>query len=667
MPLSKSPAFNLALAQSGITTPLQVLEHLPRRYENFAYTPRKAVYEDKERLVLLGHLTGSAPRPLRFAHRVLYRFSFETASGEVFLIEAWNRAYLGHFLEAGVTYTLSGIYEKRRHSLALINLVKGEVAPENALRPVYSLPDSISNHAYSALVKRCLLVLEGKVEDLIPADYREKYRLLSRYEAFQRVHVPKSLEDVHQGLRVLKYEEALLFSLRSQIVRGENRALLKDRRRVIDREKLSSFIAQMPYRLTADQQQALNEALDDMDSPHVMYRLLQGDVGTGKTLVAALLAYANHLRSEQSALLAPTDALARQHYDTLKKLFANTSLEIGLLVGAQSAEERHNVLQDLSDGTLDLVIGTHALFSKGVSYAYLGLAIIDEQHKFGVNQRSLLLDKGEHADLLMMSATPIPRSLALTIYGDLDVSSLNEFPSGKRNVKTEMIPSNDPRIPSAITEALESHHRVYVVVPQIEGNEKEDDTSVKRVYERYRKIYPGLVTMMHGSLDEESKNVALSAFRSGLCPILVATSLIEVGIDVKEANLMVIYSPSHFALSSLHQLRGRIGRDGSPARCILALSGAEEEDEEAKLKILIKSDDGFKIAEEDLRLRGPGELAGVKQSGLPNFAYANLIDDFKIFECARDDASALLKQRDNFDYRLILYEAGKGGKGMFGA
>jgi ATP-dependent DNA helicase RecG len=476
-----------------------------------------------------------------------------------------------------------------------------------------------------------------------------------------------SLEDVHQGMRVLKYEEALLFELRTQIVRGENRALVKDYRRHIDREKLANFIATLPYRLTADQKQALEEGLTDMDSPHVMYRLLQGDVGTGKTLVAALLAYANHLRSEQTALMAPTDALARQHFETLKALFKGTNMEIGLLVGAMSAEEKHNVLEDLSDGTLDLVIGTHSLFSKGVEYAYLGLAIIDEQHKFGVNQRSLLLDKGEHADLLLMSATPIPRTLAMTLYGDLDVSSLTAFPSGKRNVTTKLVLSSDPQIPLEIEKSLQSSHRVYVVVPQIEGEEEKDETSVKAIGELYKKRYPNKVTILHGQMKEEDKTVAMMAFRSGLCPILVATSLIEVGLDVKPANLMIIYSPSFFALSSLHQLRGRIGRDGTPALCLLALSGKEEDEDKAKLNVLLSTDDGFKIAEADLRLRGPGELAGVKQSGLPDFSYANLIDDFKIFECARDDAAAILKDKDNFDNRIVLFEAEKQSKGPIGA
>jgi ATP-dependent DNA helicase RecG len=656
MALSKSPELNAALASIGITTPLQVLEHLPHRYDSFCYTSRQDVYEDKERLVILGKLRGDLAHPLRFSHRSLYRFYIETTGGEVFLVEAWNRDYLSKILKKDELYTISGVYDKKRNSLALINLVKGEVAPEHALRPIYSLPPSIKNNVFSALVKRCLVALAYHVADVVPPDLMAKYKLIHRYEAFRLVHFPTSKDDIHQGLRVLKYEEALLFSLRNQIVRGANKSLVKDRRRVIDKDKFAAFLKTLPYALTDDQKKVVEECLADMDSPHVMYRLLQGDVGTGKTLVAALLAYANHLRSEQTALLAPTDALARQHYETLKKLFEGTNLSVGLLVGSLTPEEHREVLEDLEDGTLDMVVGTHALFSKGVTYAYLGLAIIDEQHKFGVNQRALLLDKGEHTDLLLMSATPIPRTLSMTIYGDLDVSTLTEFPSGKRNVTTLELAANDEKIQALISSSIASNHRVYVVVPQIEGNEDDAKTSVLKVYEQYQKRYPGKVTMMHGQLDEESKEVANAAFRSGLCPILVATSLIEVGLDVKPANLMVIYSPTHFALSSLHQLRGRIGRDGSPATCVLATSGDEDNE---KLKVLLETDDGFKIAEEDLKLRGPGELAGTRQSGLPDFAYANIINDFKIFECARDDATLMLAHPDDRAYYPLIFEASK--------
>jgi ATP-dependent DNA helicase RecG len=665
MPLSKSPQLNLALQSIGITTPEEVLAHLPRRYENFSYTPKKAVYADKERIVVLGKLTGGMPHPLRFAHRTLYRFYFESTEGETFLVEAWNRAYLSHFLEADTLYTLSGVYEKRRKSLALVNILKGQVAPEKSLRPVYSLPNSIPNHTFATLVKRCLELERGRMADVVPSDFVRKYRLLSHYEALVKTHEPTSLDDVHEGLRVLKYEEALLFSLRTQIVRGANKALQKDARRKIDVAKLKAFIRTLPYTLTEDQKKVIGEALKDMDSPSVMYRLLQGDVGTGKTLVAALLAYANYTRSEQTALMAPTDALARQHYETLSKLFAGTPLKISLLVGSLPGPERAGVLEDIEDGTSDLIIGTHSLFSHDVTYAYLGLAIIDEQHKFGVNQRTLLVDKGEHADLLLMSATPIPRTLTLTIYGDLDVSTLTEFPSGKRHVTTLALPSGSEKIQELIQQSLASQHRVFVVVPQIEGAENGQlDTSVKEVYDRYNRLYPGKVTLMHGKLDEESKNVALMAFRSGLCPILVATSLIEVGIDVKEANLMVIYSPSHFALSSLHQLRGRIGRDGSEATCVLALPSDLEESDKEKLEILLKTTDGFAIAEEDLKLRGPGEIAGQKQSGLPDFSYANIIDDFKIFECARDDAAFILSHSEKRDYAAISAKAETESQGV---
>lgn len=658
MPLSKSANISEALAEMGIQTPLDVLKHLPRRYESYAYTPVKTLYEDKERIVLLGSLRG-AVSAVRLPGRLLTRFYFESETHRVFAVEAWNREYLRSFLKPGEKYTLVGYYDRRRDAISLSNIVKGEVPSDKTYRPVYALPSSIPNHVFASLVRRSLAAEEGKLPEIIPASLRSKYRLLPRLEAFRLAHEPHSQEDARQGARTLKYEEALVFETRNQLLHDANKALRKDRRRTIDREKLEAFVASLPYKLTADQRQALEECLADMDAPSVMYRLLQGDVGTGKTLVAALCAYANHLRSEQTAFLAPTDVLARQHYETLRKLFAGTNMEIALLVGSLSPAERHNVLQDLADGTIDVVVGTHALFSKGVEYAYLGLAIIDEQHKFGVNQRTLLVDKGEHADLLLMTATPIPRTLALTVYGDLDVSTLTAFPAGPRHVKTVILDPDDAKIQEAIGQSISSRHRVYVVVPQIEGEGEGSETSVKKVFARYETLHPGAVAMMHGRMDEEAKNAAAAAFRSGVKPILVATSLIEVGLDVREANLMIIHAPTHFALSSLHQLRGRIGRDGSPALCVLACKEGEgeEEGDEEKLRILLSTDDGFRIAEEDLRLRGPGDVAGVRQAGLPEFACANLVDDFKIFECARDDAARIVRNPDDPENAALLAEA----------
>ncbi|MBR6226205.1 MAG: ATP-dependent DNA helicase RecG [Bacilli bacterium] len=655
MALSKSKNMNSALASIGIFSYADVLSHLPRRYENYTYTEEKISYEDKEHLVLKGKIRGGAPHPMRFAKRTLYRFYFETVGGMVYLIEAWNRTYLGQMLKPDTIYTLTGVYEKNRHTVSLVNILTGEIPQEEALKPVYSLPGDIQNYAFIRLVKKALL--EGEIDDIVPKKYREKYRLLPLKEAYRLVHTPRSFADIHQGMRTLKYQEALLFEIKNQEVRAQNKALRKDRRRQINREKLNIFVKSLPYSLSSDQQKALDECVNDMDKQSVMYRLLQGDVGTGKTLVAALCGYANYTRSEQTALLAPTDSLARQHYETLKKLFEGTHVNVGLLVGAMEPSEKRATLQDLEDGTIDIVVGTHALFSKGVTYAYLGLAIIDEQHKFGVNQRTLLLDKGEHADLLLMSATPIPRTLTMTIYGDLDISTLTEFPQGKRNVKTILTKRGDKKVAALCEKSLEEKKRIYVVVPQIEGGEDKDVTSVKTVYERYKKYYGDKVVMMHGQMSEEEKNVAILAFKSGICPILVATSLIEVGIDVKEANLMIVYSPSHFSLSSLHQLRGRVGRDGSPASFVLFGEGDDEENE--KLSVLLRSDDGFEIAEMDLKLRGPGELMGTRQSGLPSFLVANIISDFKIFECARDDAKEIIKDAKSIDNVIIMNEVKK--------
>lgn len=655
MVLSKSKNMNSALASIGIFSYADVLSHLPRRYENYTYTEEKVSYEDKEHLVLKGKIRGGAPHPMRFAKRTLYRFYFETVGGMVYLIEAWNRTYLGQMLKLDTIYTLTGVYEKNRHTVSLVNILTGEIPQEEALKPVYSLPNDIQNYAFIRLVKKALL--EGEIDEIIPKKYREKYRLLPLKEAYRLVHTPRSFADIHQGMRTLKYQEALLFEIKNQEVRAQNKALRKDRRRQINREKLNIFVKSLPYSLSSDQQKALDECVNDMDKQSVMYRLLQGDVGTGKTLVAALCGYANYTRSEQTALLAPTDSLARQHYETLKKLFEGTHVNVGLLVGAMEPSEKRATLQDLEDGTIDIVVGTHALFSKGVTYAYLGLAIIDEQHKFGVNQRTLLLDKGEHADLLLMSATPIPRTLTMTIYGDLDISTLTEFPQGKRNVKTILTKRGDKKVAALCEKSLEEKKRIYVVVPQIEGGEDKDVTSVKTVYERYKKFFGDKVVMMHGQMSEEEKNVAILAFKSGICPILVATSLIEVGIDVKEANLMIVYSPSHFSLSSLHQLRGRVGRDGSPASFVLFGEGDDEENE--KLSVLLKSDDGFEIAEMDLKLRGPGELMGTRQSGLPSFLVANIISDFKIFECARDDAKEIIKDAKSIDNVIIMNEVKK--------
>ena len=646
MALSRSPNVLAALDELGLKTPLDVLECLPKRFESFIYTKSKnGDYADKERIVILGKVRGDI-KTLRFSSRAISRFYFETIEGETFLVEAWNRPYLGKSVDANELYTISGSFDAKRHALSLLNILKGRITPEESLRPLYRLPMPLSDKTYRQLVSKCLLIKEGKIENVIPDDLRRKYRLIDRETAFRYAHFPHNPEELHQAMRLFKYEEALSFELRTQMVRMANQGLSKHRRTMIDKDKFAAFIAMLPYPLTSDQQRAINEAIDDMNGDTLMYRLLEGDVGSGKTLVASLLCYASYLRGEQAAFMAPTDALARQHYGTLQKLFAGTKINVVLLLGKMSGVNKHLAMNDAMDGTGDIFVGTHSLFSKKVNYSNLGLAIIDEQHKFGVNQRTMLLDKGEHTDLLMMSATPIPRTLTMTVYGDLDVSFLRQFPFGKRKVQVRK-PRNAKELSMAINNSLQEKRRVYVVVPEIEPKEGKKNASVKEIYESYRKIYGEKATMMHGGMDEESKQVAMAAFSSGLCPILVATSLIEVGVDVPSANLMIIYRPSNFSLSSLHQLRGRIGRDGKEAYCYLVPESGLSEEAQEKLEVFAKEDDGFKIAEEDLKLRGPGEIGGLRQSGLPSFNYANIVEDYRIFEVARGDAIEMLKKRES--------------------
>ena len=381
-----------------------------------------------------------------------------------------------------------------------------------------------------------------------------------------------------------------------------------------------------------------------------MYRLLQGDVGTGKTLVANIAIYGAFLRHDQAVLMAPTDALARQHFDTLTKLFDGI-LKVDLLVGGMPTLEKKEVKERIVNHKVDVIVGTHAVFSKDVNYASLGLAVIDEQHKFGVNQRMLLASKGTNTDLLLMSATPIPRTLALTLYGDLDVSTLSEYPVLNRHIETKVIEEDEDVIFKYVDKSLTENKKVFVVCPLIE--EKLDKSSVEGIYENYHAKYQGKVGLLHGKMDDEEKVSVLDQFKNGNIQILVSTTVIEVGIDIKNANLMIIYDANNFGLASLHQIRGRIGRDGSPSTCLLVHKELEDEEIE-KLKILEQTLDGFKIAEADLSLRGPGDMNGLKQSGMPNFAYANIIADFKMFEIARNDATTILSNSNNPEFKDII-------------
>ena len=648
--LTKSPRLNSLLYKMEIFSNYDVVNHLPRRYEDYNLTEQTNL-EDKQRVVIYGKLT-SFPKLVRARNIQITTFGFMTTRNHFFNVVAYNRPYLGGQLKMDEEYTIIGSFNKKKNEINFINFAKGRIPKKDTLKPVYSLPTSYPNYAFHALADKSLKELKGHINGVVPFSLMRKYRLVNKEEALNMAHNPTSPEDIRQSYRYLKYEEALLFSLRNQIIREENKSLKKVKKEPIDLSSCEAFLKTLPYTLTDDQKKASEEIIEDMNQSSLMYRLLQGDVGTGKTLVSFVALYANYARGDQGALMAPTDVLARQHYANALKLFKDTKLKIALLVGNTPASEKKQIYDDLRDGYIDIVIGTHALFTKSIEYSSLGLVIIDEQHRFGVNQRQALLDKGDHADLLMMSATPIPRTLALSIYGDLEISTLYTFPHKGRDITTQIVTSEDDKIFEMTEASVSSGHKVYVVAPLIEYDEK-GRYSAEQLFARFVLRFGQKVGLLHGKMKSEEKEKILNDFANGGIDILVSTQVIEVGIDVKSANLMIIYDANSYGLASLHQLRGRIGRNSEHSDCLLVY---DQEDEEAleRLSILVKSNDGFEIAEKDLSLRGPGELMGLKQSGLPNFQFLNMIDDIKIFVVARDDARQILENRNDEQYQWLI-------------
>jgi ATP-dependent DNA helicase RecG len=632
MKLTTSPRLEQALATMGIHTFVDVLLHFPYRYEDMNPT-HDPLYHDQQRLVLNGKVTSQA-NVFRRGHFVTTRFTIKDHHGHLMHVIAFNRPFLAKMIIPGDAVTVIGKYDANRQVVNLTNAFKGDLSDGPKLKPIYRLPSTIENYVFARLVKKGLsMIADLSFPVMLPPTLLATLSHHDKKQAIQTIHLPQRLEDVEEAMMIFKYEEAYQFTKTMMMTRQTNEATIKENTSPIPTGKIIDMIEKLPYSLTKDQMQSVQDIVSDLNGSKRMYRLLQGDVGSGKTVVAAIALYANSLRKNQGALMAPTDALAKQHFKTLQELLKSHALTIRLLVGGLSSAEKKAIKESLLDGTIDILVGTHALFSQDTEFFSLGLAIIDEQHRFGVNQRDLLKDKGRQADLLMMSATPIPRSLAMTVYADMDISTLIQFPFSSRKVKTKIVEENDALIDYAIKAALEQQKRIYVVAPKIMESDS-GKQSVVTLAKVYQKKYPKQVTLLHGKLDGEEKEDALHAFATGYTPIIVSTTVIEVGIDVKPATVMIIHDADTFGLASLHQLRGRIGRDGSEALCLLVVQDQHLEGLE-RLQVLVDSNDGFYVAEQDLKLRGPGELMGAKQSGLPGFQYLNIVKDVIILQKIR--------------------------------
>ncbi|MDR0784350.1 MAG: ATP-dependent DNA helicase RecG [Treponema sp.] len=521
------------------------------------------------------------------------------------------------------------------------------------LFPIYHLGKQITQKEIESFIKLALRQYGSSIEDEIPQFLRARYDFLPKSKALTAIHSPSTANELEKAKNALIYEE--FFYLETIIGRKSMTRKAKQRRECKAKFGLQErLLERLAFSLTVGQARAIEEINRDMDGPFPMARLLQGDVGSGKTLVAFLACLHAIENDRQAALMAPTELLARQHAENAAKLLEPLGVRVAFLTGNMKAAGRAQLVKNLTSGEIDLVIGTHALFSKDVVYRDLRLVIIDEQHRFGVLQRQAIMDKGDSPDLLMMSATPIPRTLAITVFGDLDVSIIRDMPPGRKPIETHLArESNEAKVYDFVKRRLAEGAQAYFVYPLIEEGEQELKNATSMAERLARETFPEYRTaLVHSRLDEEEKRQTMEAFRKGDARVLVATSVVEVGVDVPNATCMVIEHAERFGLSALHQLRGRVGRGSAQSYCFLVYSDEYTEDAKTRLMAMLESADGFIIAEEDLKLRGPGQIAGFEQSGYLKLGMADIVRDSALLEQARVDAFAMLEK----DPGLLLPE-----------
>lgn len=629
-----------------------VLRHFPSRYESLVPTLIPSSPKPGEKIIVKG--TISHLRNINARGSSLIRFKVHTLAGhQVDFLLYQQPFYIGR-LSSGKQLRVVGTYSEARKVYRASNIFDlDNYYVLTGIRPIYSLPRKVSTSYFTSFLKKTLSYPRGKIrKSKVPSYLVDKYRLIPEYDAYRFVHLPKTDKELKAGLRVFKYEEALEYSVKSLRRKRKADQIKKKDRLPIPHEKINQFVSSLSYKLTHDQISAIHDIVLDREKDKIRYRLLQGDVGTGKTIVAFTAMYANFLRKKQGVLMAPTFELSKQHYDKARQILAPFGRKIAFLAGGTPAKEKRLILSGLAKGEIDLLISTNSVLSDNVTFDSLGLSIIDEQQLFGVKQREELLSKDESNDRLRRSATPIPRTLSQIINADLDVSTLDQFPHGQRNVKTILVSSHDPIVFSSIEKAVNAKRQVYIVCPKIDQGEKETSSAESVYKERCERFGEENVQLLHGRIKKESQNQIISAFASGDKPILVSTTVIEVGIDVTSACLLIAYDANYFGLSSLHQLRGRIGRDGKFGLCILIYDGENQEAKD-KLEFLTTCSDGLKISEFDLKQRGRGSYSGSGQSGKSELMVCNFVQDQIRFSCAKEDAKRILshpERKENKEY-----------------
>ena len=626
----------------GIYNITDLVDYYPFRYEVMKLT---SVFDGD---ICINATVESIP-VLTYIKKGLTKLTFRVLTDNFLInVTIFNRNFLKHSLKPGMDINLNGKYDSKKNVLTC-NDIKFKHLHNNEIIPIYHQTKGINSKLINSVINDALEKSENIV-DYIPNYLVEKYDFLNKKEALYKIHNPKRVSDAKKAIVRFKYEELFkfMFKINCLKTRREKKGGLK---RNVNPDRVFEFINGLDFQLTKDQTKAVIDIVEDLYKPSRMNRLVLGDVGSGKTIVAVCASYYNFLSGYQSVILAPTEILANQHFINISNMFKKYGISVALLKGKTTKKERIKLLEELKNGEIDLLIGTHAILSDDVVFKNLGLVVTDEQHRFGVNQRKNLSNKGVMSDVLYMSATPIPRTYALTIYGDMDISLIKTKPSGRKEIQTILIRNKDiKKALNIILEEVKKGYQVYIVCPLIE-NEDSDLTSVKSLKAKmdmaFKKLIP--VEILHGQMKNTEKDKVMKNFKEGKTKILISTTVIEVGVDVFNATLMVIFNAERFGLSTLHQLRGRIGRNNLESKCILI-----SDKKAARLKVLEESNDGFYISEMDFKLRGEGDLFGIRQSGDMVFKIANINNDIKILTQANIDSKRFITK--NIDNSFEDYE-----------
>lgn len=628
-----------ALGSLGIYSIYDLLFYFPFRYDELQTLPLDQIMDGQK--VMLKGIVSTEPFVSRFGYKKS-RLSFKLRiDHDIVMVNFFNQPWLKNKIEIGQEVAVYGKYNVARESLSAFKFVAAR-ENDSGMAPIYPVNRQVKQKKLVDLINLAIEDFLDQVEDIVPKKIRNKYRLLTDQEIIQKMHHPQNGREAEVAKRSAIFREFFIFQMQLALLTsssGQKNGYPKK----YDLAEVAKLTASLPFTLSSDQKQVVNEIFADLHAPRQMRRLLQGDVGSGKTVVAVYAIYAAVTAGYQAALMVPTEILANQHFKKIDEILRPLGVRVALLTGNTKTLERREIYRELTDGTINVVIGTHALIQKNVIFKKLGLVIIDEQHRFGVGQRQALINKGDQPDILAMTATPIPRTLALTVYGDMTVSEIRHLPAGRKPIISAWKTSAQMKeVYQKMRQQLDQGFQIYAVTPLITESESLDLKNAEELHKKLSHDFPDQkVVLLHGQMSGAQKDEIMADFAAGAINILVTTSVIEVGVDVANANMMVIYNADRFGLSQLHQLRGRIGRGKTQSYCMF-IADPKTDSGKARMQIIASTNDGFKLAEEDLKMRGEGDLFGKAQSGLPEFRVGDAVNNYNTLVVAQKVAREIV-------------------------